>query len=104
LEIEQTRFQDRLTVVFAVDEESLDARVPNLILQPLSKTQSGRDHNALPTQEISLVETKRQSGFVELSIKDDGIGLMGEAVASNGIGLSNTRERLQRLYGDEQQF
>ena len=35
LEIEQTRFQDRLTVRYEIDPDTLDAEVPRLILQPL---------------------------------------------------------------------
>jgi sensor histidine kinase YesM len=104
LEIEQVRFQDRLQVDFDVERETLDARVPNLILQPI--VENAIKHGIAPLAEAGkiLIETRRQNGFVELSVSDNGAGLNGSIKESNGIGLKNTQERLEKLYGDEQQF
>jgi sensor histidine kinase YesM len=104
LEIEQMRFQDRLTVDFAVDKEALDAQVPNLILQPL--VENAIRHGIAPLAEAGKIRiaARRQNGFVELSVSDNGKGLIDSAKESGGIGLSNTRERLEKLYGENQKF
>lgn len=105
LEIEQVRFQDRLQIDFDVDKETLDARVPNLILQPL--VENAIKHGIAPLAKAGkiIIKTHRQNGFVELAVSDNGAGLCDSAnEANNGIGLKNTQERLKKLYGDEQQF
>ncbi len=104
LEIEQMRFQDRLTVDFAVDKEALDAQVPNLILQPL--VENAIRHGIAPLAGAGKIQiaARRENGFVELSVSDNGEGLKDSAKESGGIGLSNTRERLEKLYGENQKF
>lgn len=104
LEIEQTRFQDRLTVDFDVEKETLDAQVPNLILQPL--VENAIRHGIAPRAEAGLIQiqAKRANGFVEPSIRDNGAGLTESGIQTNGIGLKNTQERLEKLYGEDQKF
>ncbi len=104
LEIEQTRFQDRLTVDFDVENETLDAQIPNLILQPL--VENAIRHGIAPRADAGkiLIESRRENGFIELSVSDNGAGLNDSAKTHNGIGLANTRERLEKLYGEEQKF
>jgi two-component system LytT family sensor kinase len=104
LEIEQTRFQDRLHVDFKVDAETLDSLVPNLILQPL--VENAIKHGIAPRAEVGTirVEARRQNGHVELSVRDDGSGFAESKNHSNGIGLANTRARLEKLYGAEHSF
>jgi signal transduction histidine kinase len=105
LEIEQTRFQDRLRVDFEVDAETLDSLVPNLILQPL--VENAIKHGIAPRAEAGTirVEARRQNGRVELSVRDDGAGLTESKNHSmGGIGLSNTRARLEKLYGAQHSF
>ncbi len=104
LEIEQTRFQDRLTVRFEVDEDAVDAQVPNLILQPL--VENAIRHAVAPKAARSLVEISaaRRNGEVQLQVRDDGPGISSDAAAANGIGLRNTKERLEKLYGSAHSF
>ena len=104
LEIEQMRFQDRLTIDFAVENETLDAQIPNLILQPL--VENAIRHGIAPRAEKGriLIESRRENGFVALSVSDNGAGMQDFADANNGIGLKNTRERLEKLYGERQKF
>jgi signal transduction histidine kinase len=104
LEIEQIRFQDRLQVDFEVEKETLDAIVPNLILQPL--VENAIKHGIAPRAEGGkiLIEAKRQNGFIRLAVSDNGAGLSDSAKNENGIGLKNTQERLEKLYGEKQQF
>ena len=104
LEIEQVRFQDRLQVAFDVEKETLDAQVPNLILQPL--VENAIRHGIAPRAEAGLIQiqARRENGFVEISVSDNGAGLGDKSKTSEGIGLKNTRERLEKLYGEEQKF
>jgi LytS/YehU family sensor histidine kinase len=106
LEIEQTRFEDRLRVKMSVDPEVLDCMVPNLILQPL--VENAVRYAVAPRAGGGSVEitAKEVLGQLRLSVIDDGPGLPpGYDVAANeGIGLRTCRERLQQLYGDEQRL
>ncbi|HLM60535.1 MAG TPA: histidine kinase [Pyrinomonadaceae bacterium] len=104
LEIEQTRFQDRLKVDFDIEKVALDAYVPNLILQPI--VENAIRHGIAPRAEAGLiqVQVRRENGFVELSVKDNGVGLNETEGIKSGIGLSNTRKRLEKLYGEQYGF
>ncbi len=108
LEIQQTRFRDRLRVEFSIDPEVLDARVPNLILQPL--VENAIRHGIAPRATPGRVQISadRDDGMLCLGVRDDGPGLSRTAKArgrgGTGIGLSNTRERLQKLYGADHRF
>ncbi len=102
LEIEQIRFQDRLTVRLAVAPETLDASVPNLVLQPI--VENAIRHGIAPRSSAGRVEIRaeRRDGMIELQVIDDGPGLQkGDGEFKEGIGLANTRARLRQLYGDK---
>jgi two-component system LytT family sensor kinase len=106
LEIEQTRFQDRLAVRMEIEPAALDARVPNLILQPL--VENAIRHGIAPHAKPGLVEIRaeRQNGMVTLRVRDNGSGLRASSPGGlmKGIGLSNTQARLEQLYGPTHQF
>lgn len=106
LEIEQTRFRDRLTVVFDVQPETLDAMVPNLVLQPLVENaiKHGIGPRAAPGQ--IAISSRRLGSMLELEIRDNGVGLSAARLTdfNRGIGLGNTRSRLQHLYGSSHRF
>src|ERR1044072_1933482 len=106
LEIEQTRFQDRLAFRMNVDPHVLNAKVPNLILQPL--VENAMRHGAPPAGKPGLIEISaiREDGTVQLKVRDNGRGLGSASPQSleGGIGLSNTRGRLRQLYGSAHTF
>jgi hypothetical protein len=109
VEIEQTRFRDRLTVSYDIPGETLDARVPSLILQPL--VENAIDHGIAPNAGRGHLEirARRHGGQLWLEVRDDGVGLRVDVLAedlitASGIGVSNTRSRLQCLYGAAHQF
>jgi len=100
LEIEQVRFGDRLTVHRSVDAETLDLLVPNLILQPL--VENAVRHSIAPRAAGGRIEirARRQGTALVLEVEDDGSGAPAEIV--EGVGLANTRARLEQLYGAAQ--
>jgi two-component system LytT family sensor kinase len=103
LEVERMRFHDRLDVVFDIDAGSLDAPVPSLILQPL--VENAIRHGIASRTGAGRVEigAGREDGMLVVRVRDDGPGLAEGAPAETGrgVGLSNTRARLEQLYGRE---
>ena len=100
LEIEQTRFQDRLVVEMKIDPATLDARVPNMILQPI--VENAIRHGIAPQAAGGRVAitAERRNGTLLLSVSDNGAGvlLQNGRAAHEGIGLTNTRARLAHHY------
>ena len=106
LEIEQMRFQDRLKVEIDIAADTLDASVPNMILQPL--VENAIKHGISPKATGGRIDISavRSNGHLKLTVADDGIGIpFGDASGVvEGVGLSNTRRRLKHLYGDSHRF
>jgi two-component system, LytTR family, sensor kinase len=101
LDIQRVRFQDRLTVEMNVSPATLNALVPSLLLQPL--VENAIRHGVSKTSARVRIELKSSftDSTLEIQVCDDGPGVSGES-SGNGLGLSNTRARLQQLYGDRQ--
>ncbi len=105
LEIEQARLGTRLSVQMDIDPTTMDAAVPNLVLQPL--VENAIRHGLAPRSEAGrvLILSRRQADRLCLQVCDDGPGLPARPRAlREGIGLSNTRSRLQQLYGNAHRF
>ncbi|SEU38830.1 Histidine kinase [Myxococcus fulvus] len=105
LDIEQTRFQDRLQVVRAIDPVTLGALVPSLILQPL--VENAIKHGLAVRAGSGCVElhASREGTRLVLEVLDDGPGLApGWERQDGGIGVANVRARLQQLYADRHVF
>jgi len=102
LEIERIRFQDRLTTSVTVDPEVLDQRVPNLILQPIVENAMRHAISNSNGGRIEIIVTPR-NGMLRIEVKDNGPGLRlvrsGPDRSKTGLGLANTKARLERLYG-----
>lgn len=106
LEIEKTRFAERLNIEKHIDSSAEQALVPYLILQPL--VENAIRHGIEPREEAGRLEigARRNNGRLELRVTDNGAGLMSEHATAprKGIGLSNTRARLEHLYGEDFRF
>jgi LytS/YehU family sensor histidine kinase len=104
LAIEQIRFADRLQVRVDADPDTLDAHVPNLLLQPI--VENAIHHGIARRASASLVEvsSRKVGDTLVLTVRDDGPGLkgMGESGVIEGVGLANSRARLAQLYGEVQ--
>ena len=105
VEIQTTRFQDRLKVAFDVPPELSSARVPNLILQPLVENAIKHGVSAQPGCGRVEISARKEKGMLVLRVRDDGPGL-GDAPrpGGSGLGLANTRARLEQLYGSDQRL
>lgn len=98
LEIQQVRFGDRLRIERSIDAAALDGSVPTLILQPL--VENAIRHGIEPQPGAGLVSIKAdvKDHQLQLEVGDNGKGFDGSK-PPEGIGLANTRARLQALYG-----
>jgi LytS/YehU family sensor histidine kinase len=103
LDIERIRFEDRLDVRVDVEPAALDALVPAFSLQPI--VENAIRHAIAPRPEGGRVEisARKEDGQLRVTLGDDGPGLPAGRV-SEGVGLANTRARLQQLYGADQQL
>jgi two-component system LytT family sensor kinase len=100
IEIQKARFSDRLTVNFAVEEAALRVPVPWLILQPI--VENAILHGVAPKAGPGTVDIlgRVEGASLHLEVRDDGPGLPENRRVLEGTGLTNTRERLAKLYGD----
>ena len=103
LDIEHIRFQDRLTVELDIDPHALTAMVPNLILQPIVEN-AVRHGVARQTHSGHItIRARRQDERLIVKVDDNGPGLKVKSNGS-GIGISNTRARLEQFYGSDFNF
>jgi LytS/YehU family sensor histidine kinase len=111
LELERTRFADRLRQDIRIDADTLDALVPNLILQPLVENAVKHGVALRPAGGTVTITARRAGDRVVLAVEDDGAGVReaypnavtpatGIPVSRSGIGLANIQARLDELYGD----
>ena len=107
LDIEKMRFEDRLRVRFDVDPRVAEARLPNLLLQPL--IENAIKYAVTPSEEgADIVLTAHLVGQnVRIVVSDSGGGLNPDTSAitpSTGVGLANIRDRLAQAYGEQHRF
>ena len=103
LEIEQIRFEDRLQVDLDIDSQTLDVLIPYLILQPLVENAVRHGISNRLEPGVIVVESRIENGILVLEVRDSGPGLPAGEI-KEGVGLSNTRERLRQQYGDAHSF
>ena len=106
VQIEQTRFADRLIVRYDIQPDTLDGLVPNLILQPLVENAIKHGVAKKTGQGHIDISARRDGDKLLLEVRDDGAGLSEDALTAlqKGIGVSTTRARLQHLFGADYRF
>ena len=106
LEIEQMRFEDRLQVVWEIDDSLLSVRVPNLILQPIVENALKHGFSRNTAHGLLRISCLREEEKLAMKVFDSGPGPVRAVVkiaepVREGVGLNNTRSRLERLYGGD---
>jgi sensor histidine kinase YesM len=103
--IMKERFKDKLSIELKINEDTLNALIPNFIFQPLVENSIKYGMENLTLTHIN-VSTKRVNGNLQIQIKDNGPGIKEDSmnVLGSGVGLSNTVERLEKLYGTNYDF
>jgi two-component sensor histidine kinase len=106
LEIEQIRFEDRLTIRQNIGSETLNALVPNMMLQPI--VENALKHGLASRRGPALVEITsfRKDDTLNIQVVDNGNGFPKKdpGECKEGVGFANTRARLEQLYGKNQSF
>jgi ligand-binding sensor domain-containing protein len=105
VEIEKARFGRRLQVDLDVEAGTEEARVPVFLFQPL--VENAIKHARSPGRTLHvLVRTRSAGNRLRLEVVDDGrpVAESGRPRAAGGLGLSNTRERLEKLFGERHAF
>jgi signal transduction histidine kinase len=102
--IQRTRFSDRLRVSLDVDPAARDCLVPTMLIQPL--VENAIRHGLEPSEGQGTVRVRVEvvSSTLRVSIADSGIGFRldaGGRPVREGIGIANTRARLEHLFGDQ---
>ena len=93
-------------MVFDVSPDTFDALVPNLILQPLVENAIKHGIGPRPAPGTTTIRARSAGAMLELLVQDNGVGLSAARLSdfNRGIGLSNTRSRLEHLYGSLHRF
>jgi two-component system, LytTR family, sensor kinase len=104
LRIQRFRFGDRLRSVVTADPDALEALIPTLILQPL--VENAVRHGILPREDGGSlwVSIHRDVQTLVVSVEDDGPGVTLGLKNTDGVGLTNSRDRLSALYGSAAQL
>jgi len=103
LAIEQTRFADRLQVEMKVDPAALDSLIPCFLLQPL--IENAVRHGIAHCEDNGIIQTsiERNGGRLHVSVRDNGPGPNNHS-PGQGIGLKNTKERLEHFYRENHEL
>lgn len=102
--IQQRRFRDRLRFELQIDKDTLDCAVPTLVLQPLVENAVRHGVAKYKDNDVVTVRAFQERDQLCLTVSNFTSSLEGapEEFLSRGVGLSNTRERLEQLYGNGQ--
>ena len=101
LDIQQTRFQDRLHVTLDIPSDTLDARVPNQALQPLVENAIRHGLDERTGEGAIEIAAREAAEVLTVTVRDNGPGFAPSDASGRheGVGLANTRARLRQLYG-----
>jgi LytS/YehU family sensor histidine kinase len=103
--IQEVRFGDRLRLTWEIADDTVEAAVPHMLLQPLVENSIKHGVEARSNAGKIVISAHRERDGLWLSIRDDGpgYGAPGSRKGS-GLGIANVRNRLTQLYGDEHLF
>ncbi len=102
LELEKARFEERLHIDINVPENLLDEMVPPMLLQPLVENSVKHGLSSLLEGGTISINIKKRDGKLMFEICDTGVGIKEKkAVFDKGIGLTNTRLRLEKMYNSQ---
>lgn len=104
LAIQRVRFSDRLRVHYQIAPDTLEARVPNFLLQPVVENAIRHGLSQRKRNGRIEIEARREGSWLSIEVRDNGSGLGGGDPTREGLGLRNTRARLRQLYGHDQSF
>lgn len=106
LAIESQRYRDRLTVSWEIDEECLDCKVPNFVLQPIVENAFKHGISKTLGKAQLIIKLYRDKNQLIIEVFNTGRGLSAnwELQKEKGIGLSNTIDRLLGLYKNDFRF
>ena len=103
LDLEKERLKNRLTILYDIDEEVLQTKIPPMLLQPL--TENAIKHGISPSIEGGQIQitVKKNLSHVDISICDTGVGtdLSSDEILKKGIGLRNTNLRLEKHFNEK---
>lgn len=105
IQIQQTLLQERLTVKWEIAYDTLDAMIPNMLLQPL--VENSIKHGIAPKEKGGEIEihSQRTDNNLRLEVRDNGLGLAENSLTDQpGIGLENMTMRLRYLYGEDHEI
>jgi signal transduction histidine kinase len=97
IEIMEIRFQGHLTVTVNAGDRSMEALVPNLILQPIVENALEHGASRASGQGEVTIDARVDGDDLVVTVQDNGPGLSS---TGEGVGLTNTKARLDQLYGD----
>ncbi len=103
LDIQQVRFNNRLSIIKDFGSVNMNAKVPSFMLQPV--IENALEHGIAKYSDAGLLklEISQVNGMLAISIIDDGAGVINKEF-KEGIGLSNIRKRLKELYNQNYVF
>ena len=104
LDLEKARFGDRLRVRFDVSSDVLNCMLPPMLLQPLVENSVRHGIASLIDGGEVCVSIHRHTNRLQVVVSDTGVGMNGSSEAGSGVGLANTRLRLEKMYGTDLQI
>ena len=103
LDIQSARFGSRLVVAKKIERQAARILVPRMLLQPLVENSIHHGMRDGDSPLVIRIEAATEANSIELKVLDNGAGLRNRKLVEN-VGLRNTRERLEKLYGAGQQM
>jgi two-component system LytT family sensor kinase len=106
VQIQETLLAERLAVEWKIEPETLDAAIPNMLLQPLVENSIRHGIAPLEAGGRIMIRTRLVNEKLFIYVRDNGLGITSpdEKRDSHGVGLDNTRARLSHLYSESHEF